>query len=151
MGLVAETVAEFTLDIEGMAEGKQRPRHNPFIQKRPFTPKKTVVAEREIRAAWEAVGKPRLPDGAIGVEVVISVARPGTHFKRNGELSAEGQRHPYPDNKKPDIDNAVKLIFDALNTRAWRDDVRIVSLQIERMWADWPRTHIHAFQFSARQ
>ena len=128
-----------------MAEGKQRARHNPFIQKRPFTPKVTLVAEREIRAAWEEIGKPRFPDVAIGLEVFIAVARPRTHFKKNGELSAEGKRHPYPDNKKPDLDNAAKLVMDALNSRAWRDDVRVTKLVIERDWTDWPLTRIRAF------
>ena len=144
MGLVTETVAEFTLDIEGKAEGKQRPRYNPFMGKRPYTPKKTVVAEREIRAAWEAIGKPRLPDGAIDLEVVIAVSRPQGHFKKNGDLSAEGKRHPFPDNQKPDLDNALKTLLDALNTRAWRDDVRVTGLRMERVWADWPSTHLHA-------
>jgi Holliday junction resolvase RusA-like endonuclease len=145
LSVAAENVVnEFILEVEGKAEGKQRPRHNPFVQKRPFTPKKTVTAEREIRAAWEAIGKPRFPDVAIGLEIFIGVSRPQSHFKRNGELSAEGKRHPYPDNKKPDLDNAAKTVLDALNSRAWRDDVRVTRLLLDRDWTDWPYTRIHA-------
>jgi Holliday junction resolvase RusA-like endonuclease len=55
-------------------------------------------------------------------------------------LSATGLRHPVPRSRKPDLDNAVKLVMDALNTRAYRDDVRIARVYCERVWGDWPLT-----------
>lgn len=68
--------------------------------------------------------------------------RPRGHFRKNGELSAEGLRHPVPRNRKPDVDNALKLICDALNTRAYRDDVLIAKATVERVWGEWPETTI---------
>jgi Holliday junction resolvase RusA-like endonuclease len=133
---------EIHLTIDGKPEGKDRPR---FGNGRTFTTKKTLLAEGEIRRAWEQAGKPRLPDGAIEIDVTLVVTRPGGHWKRDGQLSAEGLRNPYPAKQKPDVDNALKLIMDALNTRAWADDVRVVSATVRRIWGEWPRT-----EFSAR-
>jgi hypothetical protein len=93
----------FELRVTGQPQGKGRPRFDP-ARKRTYTPKETKVAEREVRAAWEEVGEPRLPDDqAIAVVVRLVVVRPAGHFKKDGSLSAEGLRHPLPRNKKPDV------------------------------------------------
>lgn len=129
------------LTVDGQPEGKDRPR---FGNGRTFTTKKTLLAEGEIRRAWEEAGKPRLDDGAINLIVKLYVSRPAGHYKANGDLSAEGLRNPYPAKQKPDVDNALKLVMDALNTRAWRDDVRVVRALVTRAWSEWPRTEISA-------
>jgi Holliday junction resolvase RusA-like endonuclease len=133
----------FELRVTGQPQGKGRPRFDP-ARKRTYTPKETKVAEREVRAAWEEVGEPRLPDDqAIAVVVRLVVVRPAGHFKKDGSLSAEGLRHPLPRNKKPDVDNALKLVMDALNSRAYRDDVQIASALVLRQWGELPETRIH--------
>jgi Holliday junction resolvase RusA-like endonuclease len=132
----------FTLWIGGEPQGKDRPR---FVKStgRTFTTKKTELAEGEVRRKWEEAGEPRLPDDtAIRIEVVLYVARPASHWRKDGTLSAQGERQPRPHSKKPDVDNAIKLVMDALNKRAYRDDVRIVEALVERHWADWPTTKI---------
>ena len=133
----------FVLWVGGEPQGKDRPR---FAQGRTFTTKKTELAEGEVRRKWEEAGEPRLPDDTpLRLEVVLYVARPGSHFKKDGTLSASGARFTRPINRKPDVDNAVKLVMDALNGRAYRDDVRIVEALVERHWADWPTTKIKLF------
>jgi len=123
---------EFALTIAGPPTGKGRPRHG---QGRTWTPQATVLAESEIRHAWENAGQLRLPDGPIAVRVELVVARPAGHRRRDGTLSAEGLRRPEPDNRKPDVDNALKLVLDALNGRAWRDDVQVVDARVTRSWS----------------
>ena len=133
-------VASFTLEISGHPEGKGRPK---FGQGRVWTPKKTVLAEAEVVRKWEEAGSPRLPDDVgLRIDVWLFVVRPAGHFKKNGTLSAQGWRFPRPHASKPDLDNSIKLICDALNKKAYRDDVRIVEAHIERHWADWPSTRI---------
>lgn len=45
--------------------------------------------------------------------------------------------------KKPDIDNTVKSIMDALTkAEVWQDDRQVISLQAEKMYAEWPRVEI---------
>lgn len=135
------TASEFTLVIPGQPRGKGRPRHGSG---RTFTPRETVLAENDIRHAWQEAGEPRLPDGPVELAVTASVTRPDGHYLRDGSLSANGRRHLYPHRQKPDFDNFAKLIADSLNTRAWRDDVQIVSATIERVWDDLPRTTVRA-------
>lgn len=134
-------VPGFTIRIEGLPHGKQRARHG---NGRTFTPRETVLAEGEIRRIWEQEGCPRLPDGPVHLEVELGVVRPESHYTRRRMLSKEGQRNWRPFRRKPDVDNALKLVMDALNTRAWHDDVRVVEAHVLRVWTDRPYTLINA-------
>lgn len=130
------------LRIAGRAATKGRPRFDSRTG-RAFTPPANIISENDVRAVWREAGEPRLPDDtAIALDVLIHVARPAGHFRKGGALSAEGFRHPVPRNQKPDLDNAVKLIMDALETRAYRNDVRIARVSAERRWGEWPETLI---------
>jgi len=129
------------ITVPGKPVGKGRPR---FAHGRTYTPRETTLAENAIRIAWEEAGALRLPDGPVLLRVVIAVERPQSHFRRDGSLSAEGLRNPEPHRRKPDLDNAVKLVMDALNGRAWRDDVQVIGVEARRLWADLAATKIDA-------
>jgi Holliday junction resolvase RusA-like endonuclease len=58
--------------------------------------------------------------------------RPGNHYNKSG-LSREGARHPIP-TSKPDIDNVLKLVMDALNEHGWDDDKQVVDVVMRRRW-----------------
>jgi Holliday junction resolvase RusA-like endonuclease len=130
------------LHVEGKATTKQRQRFDPRTN-RAYTPPSNIINELDVRRVWEQEGKPRIPDKTpLALDVTIIVMRADSHFKKDGSLSAEGLRHPYPENKKPDVDNAVKLVMDALNTRAYKDDVQVVKANVRRIWGEWPKTII---------
>jgi Holliday junction resolvase RusA-like endonuclease len=130
-----------TLWIEGAPQGKGRPRFS--ARGAVYTPAATKLAEGRIIDAWTNEGQPRL-DGPIAVDLTLWVARPKGHYRKNGELSAAGAEKPLPVGKKPDLDNAVKLAMDALNGRAYRDDVDVIELCARRAWSmdGWERTRI---------
>ena len=44
--------------------------------------------------------------------------------------------------KKPDLDNVIKSILDALNKVAYHDDTQIVSLSVEKFYSDSPRVEV---------
>ena len=118
----------FTLTIAGPARGKARTRPSFSKQGVFIKPKADRVAEADIHAAWREAGEPRCPeDVALAIKIEISTVRPGSHRKKSGDLSAEGERQPIPRKAKPDVDNVLKLIMDVLNKRAWRDDVMVAS------------------------
>ena len=129
------------LELSGRPEGKGRPRFGKGG--RVFTPQATKLAEGRIIDAWTDAGQPRL-DGPIRLGLLLEVARPKGHYTTKGTLSAEGKRKPRPTGKKPDVDNALKLVMDALNKRAYRDDVDVVEASVYRTWAPdgWERTVI---------
>lgn len=130
----------FSFIVLGRPQGKGRPRHG---QGRTWTPRETTLAEQGIRAGWQSAGAVRL-EGAITLHVTLAVTRPKSHFKTDGSLSAPGARTPQPIGKKPDVDNALKLVMDALNTRAWTDDVQIIHAQVDRVWDQREYTRIIA-------
>ena len=120
------------LRVHGTPRGKGRPR---FVKAtgRTYTDAQTTEAEGDIIGAWERAGAPRV-DGPVALHVTAVLERPKGHRKRNGDLSAEGLRHHWPA-KKPDLDNLVKLVMDALNTRAYRDDCQVVHSVLWKRWA----------------
>lgn len=130
------------LELTGKPEGKGRPR---FAKKtgRVYTPAATKLAEGRVIDAWTNAGQPRI-DGPVRLRLRIDVARPKGHFRTNGALTAAGVRLPHPTGKKPDLDNALKLVMDALNRRAYRDDVDVVEVSAVRAWAadGWEKTMI---------
>lgn len=121
--------------IAGKARGKDRPRFQKSTG-RTFTTKETENAEANIIAVWREAGEPRMPDVALALDLTIFVERPSGHYTAKGELNATGQRAPRPHRQKPDLDNVAKLVMDALNGRAYTDDVRVVGLRIERAWGN---------------
>lgn len=133
--------------LSGDPKGQKRVRHHGQHH---WHDKDQKLAEANVIRKWEEAGSPRLPDDvALGLEVVLYVARPAGHYKKDGSLSTEGMRHPRPHTKKPDVDNAIKLIMDCMNKRAYKDDVRIVDAHVERHWAEWPATKIRIYVVDA--
>jgi Holliday junction resolvase RusA-like endonuclease len=124
----------FTLTIPGTPTGKGRPK---FVRAtgRTYTPAKTKAAENKVYLAWLEAGQPTLGDGPLRMRVEIVLNRPQNHWKASGSLSAAGERSQWP-TKKPDADNAIKLVADALNGCAFRDDAQIVALECVKRWAN---------------
>jgi Holliday junction resolvase RusA-like endonuclease len=124
--------------------GKNRPRFDGRTR-RTYTDDATVAREDAVIRAWRAAGSVRLPDGPLALFVDGVVARPVDHFLKGGALNAKGAATPHPHMRKPDVDNAVKLVMDALNRRAYSDDVQIVHALLNRRWAtagEEPHTRI---------
>lgn len=44
--------------------------------------------------------------------------------------------------KKPDLDNIMKCVTDALNEIAYQDDKQIVSASIEKYYSEEPRVEV---------
>lgn len=112
----------YTLTIPGRPTGKGRPR---FVRAtgRTYTPSATLSAEQRIQAAAFAALLTRL-DGPVRLTVIaFNEIPPSWSRKRAAEARTEVH-----DQRKPDIDNLVKLVMDALNGIAWADDKQVVEL-----------------------
>lgn len=134
--------------VPGEPEGKDRPRTAPG-QLRPYTPAKTKRAEKAIVETWRLAGEHHIPEAIdhwqdapvtkvrvpIKMTILLLVKRLDGHFLKDGTLSTDGHRHPQPENRKPDTDNALKLAMDAMNNNAYKDDVKIVTTEIKRRWS----------------
>lgn len=127
-----------TITIPGEMRGKGRPRFGTAGgQARAFTDSKTRNAEAWVRSraadAW--VGAPLV--GPITLQMSIGVAVPASWSKRKRADALAGAIWP---TSKPDLDNVLKLVGDALNGIVWQDDKQIVRAEVVRRYVEPPQT-----------
>ena len=129
-------------EIPGKPFGKQRPkfsRQGGFV--RAVTPKETVVYENLVRLSYqEQEGRKRFGDDAM-IEVAITAYYeiPKSTSKKKRALMLEGKLRP---TKKPDADNICKVICDALNGIAYRDDAAIVTATVSKRYSENPHVEV---------
>lgn len=100
-----------------------------------YTPAKTKTYECSVRCAYAfqthdaafASGTPV----RISIKAYFQVPRSASGRKKKGMLDGDAWAP-----KKPDWDNIAKIVCDALNARAWKDDGCIVSATVEKHWSD---------------
>lgn len=126
------------LRVPGRLAGKGRPRA-ALVGGRPrmYTPAATRTAETRVREAWRAAGEPFMGEGPLALELVICEQRPAAHWTSRGPLSAAGRRAPFPA-RKPDLDNQIKLVGDALNGCLWHNDAQLVEVHARKAWCEGP-------------
>lgn len=116
--------------VEGKPQGKGRPRFS-MKAKRVYTPEKTVHYERQIREAYSKAGGKLFPEQCyIKVTVDAYFKIPKSYTKGKRLACAYNINRP---DKKPDTDNILKIIMDALNKAAYSDDKQVVEV-ICRKW-----------------
>ena len=104
-----------------------------------FTPNETLSAEQWVRVCWmEQIGRVFLT-GPLEVEVEITVQVPSSWRGEKVKKAMAGKLMP---TGKPDLDNTAKLLLDALNGIAWRDDAQVVGLKVSKRYGSEPETLI---------
>lgn len=127
-----EVIARFT--VPGEPSSKSRPRFARVGGKtRAYTPAKTVNAEKEMAWHFKAAARGWQPDAdsAYGVAAVF--------------FADTRQRR--------DVDNMLKLICDALNGVAWKDDEQVYELSGRRGFDQIgnARTEVMVYRLGDRQ
>lgn len=120
-------VFELVLPVKPV--GKGRPR---FVRAtgRTFTPEGTLSAEAEIRFYLRQAAPPIL-EGPLFLVARFVFLKPKSSPKRR----------LYPDGK-PDLDNMLKLLTDAMNSICYRDDAQIVTATIHKIYGDAERIEL---------
>ena len=80
--------------------------------------------------------------GPIRVELVFFLPRPKDHYGTGKNANKLKKTAPEWHIKKPDIDNLVKWILDALSSVFWSDDSIICDLYVAKRYDEKPRTVI---------
>ncbi len=116
--------------VEGEPQGKARPR---FSRRSGtiYTPAKTSKYEKEIRQSFLAAGGKMIPEGSYAVVIMDAYFEIPKSYTKRKRLGCE-HNIKRPD-KKPDIDNVVKVVLDALNKVAYEDDKQVIGI-ICRKW-----------------
>lgn len=126
------------LTIPGKPMGKQR--HRTTKSGHTFTPQKTVNYETRIQEAFRAEYPDHVPfTGRVWMSLDIYCPIPVSTSNRKRAQMLENDILP---TKKPDIDNVIKLVADALNGIAYADDKQIVGLEANKWYSDAPRLRI---------
>ena len=116
--------------IPGRPKSKGRPR---FGNGRTYTPAATQNQEAFIKIlATQAMGDLARCADPVAVTIDIAISPPKSMPKRQRDEALCGLLRPA---KKPDCDNIVKLISDALNGIVWVDDSQVVDLVVKKRYA----------------
>lgn len=111
--------------VDGRPQGKQRPRFSR-ISKTVYTPNKTAKYEKQIAKAYTDSGGRYIQAGCyVSVTVHAFFPVPKSYSKKRREDCLERVLRP---DKKPDMDNILKVVLDALNEVAYEDDKQVVEL-----------------------
>ena len=112
-------MASVFFKVPGKPHGKERPR---VVNGHAYTPEKTKAFEQAVAWAYKAAGG-KMMEGYIEVNVTAFYDIPKNTSKKSRELMERGIILPM---KKPDVDNVVKAVLDALNGIAYKDDNQVV-------------------------
>lgn len=123
----------YEFEVIGDIKGKARPRVNTYTGNA-YTPTNTKDYENLIKQYFK-IKYPRYEplEGRIAVKIEAYFDIPKSTSKKDKKLIEEGILSP---TKKPDIDNIVKIILDALNKMAFKDDNQITKLEVEKLYGN---------------
>ena len=125
--------------LAGEPKGKERPRfcHNGQI----YTPKQTTTYEQQIIFDYyKQCGNVKFDENSqleLFVKAYYKIPKSASKKKRIAMLSEEIRP-----TKKPDGDNILKAVADALNGVCYKDDKSIVKMSIEKFYSDVPRIEV---------
>ena len=132
-------IAQFT--VNGIPKAKGRPkfsRAGNYVNT--YTPKETLVYENLVKLEYERQCED-LYFGDMPLQAKITAYFPipkNVSKKKHLEMSEGEVGHT----KKPDCDNIAKIILDALNHIAFKDDSQICKLIVEKLYSDEPRVEV---------
>lgn len=128
-----------TFSIPGEPCAKGRPRFSRQGQSvRTYTPAKTANYENLVILEYQNAGGKML-EGMIAMTVMAYYPIPKSASKKARSQMVSGAVRP---TKKPDTDNVLKIVADALNGIAYKDDSQIVTSHIEKWYSDEPRMDV---------
>ncbi len=110
-------------------------------------PKEDVIYENLVKLSFQQA-KPNdynLFDKAVKMTILAYFAIPKSFSKKKQNEALEGKLRPLT---KPDADNIAKIICDALNDIAYKDDTQIVELTIIKQYASEPKVKITLSEFN---
>lgn len=129
-----------TFTVYGEPKGKARPRFaniGGFMKS--YQTKEQNAAENYVKMAYLEAAKGVYLTGALSMKVTAYFQISKSVSKKKREQMLDGIIRP---TVKPDADNCIKNIADALNKVAYDDDKAIVSVSFDKLYSDRARTEI---------
>ncbi|MCI8640569.1 MAG: RusA family crossover junction endodeoxyribonuclease [Clostridia bacterium] len=122
----------YEFEVPGKIIGKGRPRLNSYTGN-VYTPTRTKDYETLIEQYF-LLKYPRFKmlEGRIKISMIAYFSIPKATKKSMLEDMLEDKISP---TKKPDIDNIIKIVLDSMNRFAFKDDIQITKLEVEKRYA----------------
>ena len=118
-----------TFKVIQKIRGKARPRLGKYGA---YKVKEDRNDERRIKEAYLSSGG-ELLEGYIKINIDMYFKLNKNETKKSRDLKIKNILRP---NKRPDIDNSIKLYLDALNKVAYKDDTQVVEISAKKMYAN---------------
>lgn len=129
----------YEFEVPGKITGKGRPRVNTTTAIA-YTPARTKDYEELIKQYFIIKHRGVEPlEGRICVTIKAYFGITKNTCKVQKEKMLNGDISP---TKKPDIDNIAKVILDALNKLAFKDDNQITKLNIEKIYSEEEKIYV---------
>ncbi len=134
----------YEFEMIGEPVGKARPRMNTRTG-RAYTPTNTKLYEYSLRQ-WFCMNYPNFKpiEGRVKVTIIAYFGIPKSTSKKKEAEMLQGNISP---TKKPDADNIIKIVLDAMNKFAFNDDTQVTKLEIEKKYDKVPRIYIKVEEY----
>lgn len=122
--------------VNGMPQGKSRARtvRNKYTGKvHSYTPEKTQSYEDLIRWSFKEAGGEYMGEKTLRVDIAAYFPIPQSFSKTKRQQAFTGVLKP---TKKPDCDNILKVVLDALNGVAYHDDKQVTGVSCNKLYSD---------------
>jgi len=128
----------FTVYGEPVAQG--RPRASTINgHLRLYDPRKSRDYKQYVRLVASQHRPKELLAGPLQLKVKVYRPTLKSFSKKKKEKAEKGEIRP---TTKPDVDNYVKGIKDALKSVIWKDDSQVVDLQVSKFFSESPRIEV---------
>lgn len=121
-------------EIEGKIKGKGRPRfsnYGGFVKT--YTPADTASYENLIKVQFRIACGKWYSEMPLKMKITAIHGIPKSTSKKDRARMLSGELKP---TKKPDADNICKIICDALNGIAYKDDTQVVELKMQKAYGE---------------
>jgi Holliday junction resolvase RusA-like endonuclease len=131
--------------VYGTPIGKGRPRatsRGGFV--RMYTDAKTLGFEQAVAdEARTAMSSWELFDTPMQLQLSAYYPIPKSWSKKKRQLAVDGEIYPQV---KPDLDNVMKAILDALNGVVYADDSQVINLVATKRYSTDPRIEVYVHE-----
>jgi Holliday junction resolvase RusA-like endonuclease len=137
--------APVTVTVSGDPVAKGRPRMT--FKGITYTPSKTRKFEAHARLAAQLAMDGRPPiDVPVRIELLVELPVPASWSRRKAQAAIVGDLMP---TARPDIDNYVKSLLDAINSIVIVDDAQVVDLHAGKKFGISPKMTATVFPLDA--
>lgn len=134
----------FTVYGEPVAQGRPRAStQGGFV--RLYDPKKSKDYKDYVRLAAAEHAPAGLLEGPLGMVLTVYRSIPKSFSKKKAALAEDGEIRPV---SKPDVDNYLKGVKDALKGVIWKDDSQVVEVFAQKRYSSRPRIEVKIKEYT---